>query len=95
MIGIIGAMTLEIEGLRERMTEKTEKTVSGIKYVSGKLENQTVVTAVSGIGKGSSDRDGRLIWHSEGALPTAKGGSEDKVDRNHADLLRYPYGKRG
>ena len=51
MIGIIGAMSLEIEGLRKRMTEKTEKTVSGIKYVSGKLENKTVVTAVSGIGK--------------------------------------------
>ena len=51
MIGIIGAMTLEIEGLRSLMTEKQEKTVSGIKYVSGIIDNQRVVTAVSGIGK--------------------------------------------
>lgn len=51
MIGIIGAMTLEIEGLRALMSEKEEKTVSGIKFVSGMLENQKVVTAVSGIGK--------------------------------------------
>ncbi len=51
MIGIIGAMTLEIEGLRALMSEKEEKTVSGIKFVSGSLENQRVVTAVSGIGK--------------------------------------------
>ena len=51
MIGIIGAMTLEIEGLRALMTDKQEKTVSGIKYVSGIIENQRVVTAVSGIGK--------------------------------------------
>ena len=51
MIGIIGAMSLEIEGLRALMTEKTEKVVSGINYVSGILAGQSVVTAVSGIGK--------------------------------------------
>lgn len=51
MIGIIGAMTLEIEGLRALMSEKQEKTVSGINFVSGILEGQKVVTAVSGIGK--------------------------------------------
>ena len=51
MIGIIGAMTVEIEGLRALMTEKREETVSGIKFVSGMLEGKEVVTAVSGIGK--------------------------------------------
>jgi adenosylhomocysteine nucleosidase len=51
MIGIIGAMTVEIEGIRAKMTEKTEKTISGITYVSGKLGKNEVVTAVCGIGK--------------------------------------------
>ena len=51
MIGIIGAMTVEIEGIRAKMTEKTEKTISGVTYVSGKLGKNEVVTAVCGIGK--------------------------------------------
>ncbi len=51
MIGIIGAMTVEIEGIRAKMTEKSEKTISGVTYVSGKLGKNEVVTAVCGIGK--------------------------------------------
>jgi len=51
MIGIIGAMEIEIEGIRALMTEKEEKIISGIKYVIGKLGGNTVVTAVCGIGK--------------------------------------------
>lgn len=51
MIGIIGAMEVEIEGIRSVMTDKKEKTVSGVRYVSGKLGNNEVVTAVCGIGK--------------------------------------------
>ncbi|MBQ9692533.1 MAG: 5'-methylthioadenosine/adenosylhomocysteine nucleosidase [Clostridia bacterium] len=51
MIGIIGAMEIEIEGIRSLMTEKEEKTVSGVKYVIGKLGNNNIVTAVCGIGK--------------------------------------------
>lgn len=51
MIGIIGAMEVEIEGIRSMMTDKTEKTVSGVRYVSGKLGGCDIVTAVCGIGK--------------------------------------------
>lgn len=51
MIGIIGAMEVEIEGIRSMMTDKTEKTVSGVRYVSGKLGGCEIVTAVCGIGK--------------------------------------------
>ena len=51
MIGIIGAMSVEIEGIRARMTEKSEKVISGVIYVSGKLGKSPVVTAVCGIGK--------------------------------------------
>ena len=51
MIGIIGAMEVEIEGIRSKMTDKKEKTVSGVRYVSGRLGGSEVVTAVCGIGK--------------------------------------------
>lgn len=51
MIGIIGAMEVEIEGIRSKMTDKKEVAVSGVKYVSGILGGNEVVTAVCGIGK--------------------------------------------
>lgn len=51
MIGIVGAMEVEIEGIRSKMTDKKEKTVSGVRYVSGRLGKNEVVTAVCGIGK--------------------------------------------
>ena len=51
MIGIIGAMEVEIEGIRSKMTHKKEKVISGVRYVSGRLGKSRVVTAVCGIGK--------------------------------------------
>ncbi len=51
MIGIIGAMSIEIEGIRALLTEKSETTVSGIKFVCGRLGKNEVVTAVCGVGK--------------------------------------------
>ncbi len=51
MIGLIGAMSIEIEGIRAKMTDKESRKVSGIEFVSGKLEGKDVVTAVCGVGK--------------------------------------------
>ena len=51
MIGIIGAMDIEIEHINNAMTDKEEYTVSGALYTSGKLGGKDVVTAVCGIGK--------------------------------------------
>lgn len=51
MLGFIGAMQLELDGIRAEMTEKTSVTVSGIEYVSGRLCGCEIVTAVCGIGK--------------------------------------------
>lgn len=53
-LGIIGAMEIEICGLREKMTEKAELTCAGVRFVRGKLCGQTVVTAVCGMGKVSA-----------------------------------------
>lgn len=51
LIGIIGAMNIETEGLRAAMTEIREETVSGIRFTAGKLEGRDVVTATCGVGK--------------------------------------------
>lgn len=51
MIGIIGAMDIEIDGLRAKMTETDTRVISGIKFTSGLLGGTKVVTAVCGIGK--------------------------------------------
>lgn len=51
MIGIIGAMSVEIEGLNARMEGKESNVISGITFTSGKLMGKDCVTAVAGVGK--------------------------------------------
>ena len=51
MIGIIGAMTVEVEALKAEMSGKTAETVSGIEFVRGELCGKEVVVAQCGIGK--------------------------------------------
>lgn len=51
MIGIIGAMDIEIEHINAVMDEKEEIIVSGALYTKGKLYGRDIVTAVCGIGK--------------------------------------------
>lgn len=51
MIGIIGAMDIEIEHINSVLENKEEYTVSGALYTKGKLGGKDVVTAVCGIGK--------------------------------------------
>ena len=51
MIGIIGAMTVEVEALKELMTDKCDKVISGMTYTSGKLSGKDVVITVCGEGK--------------------------------------------
>ena len=51
MIGIIGAMDIEIEKINAVMENKEEITVSGALYTKGTLYGKDVVTAVCGIGK--------------------------------------------
>jgi len=51
MIGIIGAMDIEIERINAQLTDKKEETVSGALYTTGKIGETEVVTAICGIGK--------------------------------------------
>ncbi len=51
IIGIIGAMDIEVAAIISSMCDKNEKIISGIKYVSGKINNKNVVVAKCGVGK--------------------------------------------
>lgn len=50
-IGIIGAMQMEVDTLKESLNNTTTVTYSGVEFVSGKMNDIEVVAAVSGIGK--------------------------------------------
>ena len=51
IIGILSAMTLEIETLGQEFTDKTEMTVQGIRFTTGSLKDRKVVLTHSGWGK--------------------------------------------
>lgn len=51
MIGIIGAMDIEVNSLKALIENKQSKTISGIEYVWGYIYNKEVVVAKCGIGK--------------------------------------------
>lgn len=51
MIGIIGAMKIEVEALKAAMTDKVIEKISGVEFVSGKLYGKEAVVAQCGIGK--------------------------------------------
>lgn len=51
MIGIIGAMQIEIDGLRAHMKNAEEVELSGIKFLTGEIKGTEVVMAVCGMGK--------------------------------------------
>ncbi len=50
-LGIIGAMTIEVETLKEHMTEMKVSERSGMTFFEGKLEQLPVVVVVCGVGK--------------------------------------------
>ena len=51
MVGIIGAMQIEIDGLRAHMKNEKEVVISGIKFLTGEIKGTEVVMAVCGMGK--------------------------------------------
>ena len=50
-IGLIGAMTVEVEALKEKTENKRISVISGVDYVEGTLCGKDVVLAVAGVGK--------------------------------------------
>jgi len=50
VLGILGAMAIEVEDLQQQLSEKKVHTVRGIRFVTGMLKGHKVVLALSGIG---------------------------------------------
>lgn len=50
-IGIIGAMQMEVDQIKEVLKAASYETYSGVEFVSGKIDDIDVVAAVCGIGK--------------------------------------------
>ena len=53
-LGIIGAMDVEVATLKERMENKTVRTIAGSDYCEGKLEGMDVVVVQCVVGKGTA-----------------------------------------
>ena len=51
MLGIIGAMSQEVAGLKAQMTEVKVEQLAGMDFYCGKLKGKDVVVVRSGIGK--------------------------------------------
>lgn len=51
MIGIIGAMASEVDGLKEIMTEGRTENISSVDFCVGKINGTDVVVAQAGVGK--------------------------------------------
>jgi adenosylhomocysteine nucleosidase len=51
VIGILGAMTVEVETLEKQLTDGKERTIQGVRFVTGSLKGRTVVLAHSGMGE--------------------------------------------
>ena len=51
MIGIIGAMEIEVSALKAMIENPVVKKISGVEFVSGKIYNKEVVVATCGVGK--------------------------------------------
>lgn len=51
LVGIIGAMDIEVNGIVNSMTDLESKNISGITFYKGKLYSKDIVVAKCGIGK--------------------------------------------
>lgn len=78
MIGIIGAMRIEVETIKSLMEIEEKRTISGVEYVSGKLHGKEIVVAVCGIGKVAAAMCTQtmiLTYSPECIINTGVGGS--------------------
>lgn len=78
MIGIIGAMDIEVENLKNAIENKEIKTVSSIDFVSGKISGTDVVIAKAGVGKVNAAVCAQtmiLLYNPDAVINTGVAGS--------------------
>ncbi len=81
MIGIIGAMRAETDGLLSAMTEKREQKISGMTFVTGKLGKNDIVVATCGIGKVNAAMCAEAMilgYHPDGVINSGVAGGLSK-----------------
>ena len=78
MLGIIGAMQVEIANLRSAMTEIECQTISGMEFAKGKLDGKDVVAVVCGEGKVAAAVCAQtliLVYHVDAVINTGVAGT--------------------
>lgn len=81
MIGIIGAMDIEVNGIIEKMTDTKSEAISSTVYTSGKIGNKDCVVAKCGIGKVNAAVAAQtmiLKYNPDMVINTGIGGSTSK-----------------
>ena len=78
MLGIIGAMEVEVKALREMMENPQVQTVAGMSFCQGTLKGKEVVVVRSGIGKVNAGLCSQILvdrYHVDGIINTGIAGS--------------------
>ena len=89
MLGIIGAMDVEIKTLRESMSDVETLTVAGMTFYKGILEGKEAVLVRSGVGKVNAGLCSQILvdrYRVEGIINTGIAGSL-KNEVNIGDLV--------
>jgi len=78
MIGVIGAMHIEVETIKSLMENKTAEKIGGVEFVKGTLHGREIVIAVCGIGKVAAAMCTQIMilkYSPECIINTGVGGS--------------------
>ena len=78
MLGIIGAMDVEVKELREMMQDPQAQTVAGMTFYQGTIKRKEVVVVRSGIGKVNAGLCSQILvdrYHVDGIINTGIAGS--------------------
>lgn len=78
MLGIIGAMEVEVKELREMMEDPQVQTVAGMTFYQGTIKGKEVVVVRSGIGKVNAGLCSQILadrYHVDGIINTGIAGS--------------------
>ena len=73
MLGIIGAMDVEVKKLREMMEDPETQTVAGMTFYQGTIKGKAVVVVRSGIGKVNAGLCSQILvdrYHVSGIINT-------------------------
>lgn len=81
MIGIIGAMDMEVNGLKERMLNTQVETIGTIDFYKGTIQGVPCVVARSGVGKVNAAICAQimaLVYHPKAIINTGVAGGIGK-----------------